>query len=45
MEKRNEMLTLAEMNSLTLDKSSHPEVFSGKCVVKMCSKFIGEYSC
>ena len=26
-------------------RSSHPEVFLGKCVLKMFSKFTGEYPC
>ena len=26
-------------------RSSHPEVFLGKGVVKKCSKFTGEYPC
>ena len=27
------------------NRSSHPEVFLGKGVLKICSKFIGEYPC
>ena len=26
-------------------RSSHPEVFPGKCVLKICSKFTGEHTC
>ena len=30
---------------LVLDRSSHPEVFLGKGVLKICSKFTGEHRC
>ena len=29
----------------SLSKSSHPEVFLGKGVLKICSKFTGEHPC
>ena len=29
----------------TKNKSSHPEVFLGKVVLKLCSKFTGEHPC
>ena len=31
--------------SITRFRSSHPEVFLGKSVLKICSKFIGEHPC
>ena len=31
--------------TLKLDRSSHPEVFLGKSVLKICSKFTGEHPC
>ena len=34
-----------KMSELLNDKSSLPEVFLGKDVVKICSKFTGEHPC
>ena len=31
--------------SITRFRSSHPEVFLGRSVLKICSKFIGEHPC
>ena len=33
------------MFSFAKSRSNHPEVFVGKGVLKMCSKFTGEYPC
>ena len=33
------------VDSLTLFRSSPPEVFLGKSVLKICSKFTGEHTC
>ena len=30
---------------ITMNRSSHPEVFLGKGVLKKCSKFTGEHPC
>ena len=35
----------AFQQSLLNFRSSHPEVFLGKCVLKKCSKFAGEHAC
>ena len=37
------MRTNCDYVSKNLPKSSHAEVFSGKCVVKICRKFTGEH--
>ena len=29
----------------TKNKSNHPEVFLGKGILKICSKFTGEHTC
>ena len=30
---------------IKMDRGSHPEVFLGKSVLKICSKFTGEHPC
>ena len=49
IEKKNNIRILQQhlivTRSLQLQRSSPPEVFLGKCVLKICSKFTGEYTC
>ena len=38
-------MILRTMPISILNRSSHPEVFLGKVVLKICTKFIGEHPC
>ena len=40
-------MTIYKLQSLefSIDRSSHPEVFLGKGILKICSKFTGEHPC
>ena len=39
------MYTVCELIMVIIDRSRHPEVFLGKGVLKICSKFTGEHPC
>ena len=38
-------LQVNPIQTLTMDRNSQPEVFLGKGVLKICSKFTGEHPC
>ena len=38
-------LLIFSSHSFSYDRSSHPEVFLGKGVLKICSRFTGEHPC
>ena len=39
------LLYISDYEDLPMFRSSHPDVFLGKCVLKIYSKFIGEHPC
>ena len=41
----NEIKNLENLRNFRIVRSSHPEVFLGKGVLKICSKFTGENQC
>ena len=43
--KKNTQVYLGPCHTSMMDRSSHPEVFLRKGVLKICSKYTGEHSC